>query len=151
MSDELKAKTPERIWLIPDGEHGFMWCNDPAPGIDMNPEDATEYVLADRITAAEARADAAEARVKAYEDALDPNQTKHAYIGEIKNEDGRTMAWTATKETMAMIRARASRIMKGASKTKCQSCGGTGEVYSKEIGTGIQCSYCLGEGAPDGR
>lgn len=70
--------------------------------------------IAERLTAAEARAEAAEARVKAYEDALDPNQTKRAYIGEVKNEDGRTIAWTATKETMAMIRARAARNLKGA-------------------------------------
>ena len=61
MSEELKA--PERIWLIPDGEHGFMWCDDPAPGIGMEPEDATEYVMADRLTASQARAEAAEARV----------------------------------------------------------------------------------------
>jgi reverse gyrase len=28
----------------------------------------------------------------------------------------------------------------------CLYCGGTGEVFSVELGTGIPCSYCLGTG-----
>lgn len=55
----------------------------------------------------------------AYRDALDPNETKAAYIGEIKfrtiefDEFGdehtvtRTLEWDTTKDVMAMIRARA--------------------------------------------
>lgn len=62
MSEEVKA--PERIWLIPDGEGGFMWCDSPDPGADMDPADATEYVLLQSLTATEARAEAAEERVR---------------------------------------------------------------------------------------
>lgn len=40
---------PERIWLIPnagnDGE--TLWCDDPAPGTGMDPDDAVEYRRAD--------------------------------------------------------------------------------------------------------
>lgn len=39
--------------------------------------------------------------------ALDPNETKHAYIGEIKNENGSYVSWTTIKDVMAMISARA--------------------------------------------
>ena len=46
MSDVLRAKTPDRIYLIPDGEGGFMWCDHPAPGTDMDEADAVAYVRA---------------------------------------------------------------------------------------------------------
>ncbi|MEF9602652.1 hypothetical protein O4J55_09980, partial [Paracoccus sp. PXZ] len=44
-SDEM----PERIWLIPDaGNDGeTLWCNDPAPGAGMDPDDAVEYLRRD--------------------------------------------------------------------------------------------------------
>lgn len=51
--------TPETIYLIPDTEHGHVWCDDPAPGLGMDPEDAIEYRRADvadtALAAAEAR------------------------------------------------------------------------------------------------
>jgi len=50
------------------------------------------------------------AMLRGYQQALDPNETKAAYIGEVKNEDGSLVSWTATKETMAMISARATKI-----------------------------------------
>lgn len=43
--------TPERIWLLPDaGNDGeTLWCDNPAPGAGMSPEDAVEYVRADLV------------------------------------------------------------------------------------------------------
>jgi hypothetical protein len=40
---------PKRIWLLPEnGAAGeTTWCDDPAPGDDMDPADAIEYVRAD--------------------------------------------------------------------------------------------------------
>ena len=53
------TQTPETIYLIPDAEHGHVWCDDPAPGLGMDPEDAIEYRRADvadtALAAAEAR------------------------------------------------------------------------------------------------
>lgn len=49
---------PERIWLIPnagnDGE--TVWCDDPAPGADMDPDDAVEYRRADLCDSRQVRA-----------------------------------------------------------------------------------------------
>lgn len=98
-------KPPERIWLIPDGEGGFMWCDDPAPGTDMDPADAIEYTSAESVKVLEAK-------VKAYEAALNPNETKYAYIGEVKNCGGETVSWTATKDVMSLIRRFAQNRMK---------------------------------------
>jgi hypothetical protein len=49
---ELKPCHPEHkhIWLIPDSWEGqpcYVWCEDPAPSIGMEPEDAIEYVRID--------------------------------------------------------------------------------------------------------
>ena len=55
------SETPETIYLIPDaseGVLGYVWCDDPAPGIGMDAEDAVEYRRADasntELTAANA-------------------------------------------------------------------------------------------------
>lgn len=45
------AKTPEQIYLIPDAEHGQVWCDTPAPGEGMREEDATRYVREDLVPA----------------------------------------------------------------------------------------------------
>jgi len=45
------VETPETIYLIPDSEHGHLWCDDPAPGLGMDPEDAIEYRRADVVDA----------------------------------------------------------------------------------------------------
>jgi len=44
-----KFEVPDHkvIYLIPDGDGTASWCSDPAPGIDMNEEDAIKYVRAD--------------------------------------------------------------------------------------------------------
>lgn len=51
-------KLPERIWLIPnagnDGE--TVWCDDPAPGADMDPDDAAEYLRRDLCASGQVRA-----------------------------------------------------------------------------------------------
>ncbi|KXJ45840.1 hypothetical protein [Marinobacter sp. Hex_13] len=44
-------ETPETIYLIPDSEHGHLWCDDPAPGLGMDPKDAIEYRRADVVDA----------------------------------------------------------------------------------------------------
>ena len=38
------------IYLIPDDEGaGHVWCQDPAPGIEMKEEDAIKYIRADLV------------------------------------------------------------------------------------------------------
>ncbi|WP_418024892.1 hypothetical protein ACNKFW_15375 (plasmid) [Paracoccus sp. TD-10] len=62
---------PERIWLIPnagnDGE--TVWCDDPAPGADMDPDDAAEYLRRDLCASGQVRAlmDASEYLAREYE------------------------------------------------------------------------------------
>lgn len=50
----MEKMPPNEIYLIPvmenDWEPGFIdyvWCEDPAPGNGMDPEDAVQYVRAD--------------------------------------------------------------------------------------------------------
>lgn len=65
-------ETPETIYLIPDYDEGILghvWCDDPAPGLGMDPEDAIEYRRADVADTALA---AAEARIAELEKALEP-------------------------------------------------------------------------------
>lgn len=40
--------TPETIYLIPDAD-GHVWCEDPAPGEGMNPDEAVKYIRADSV------------------------------------------------------------------------------------------------------
>lgn len=45
---ELKLP-PETIYLVPgdyEGEHGYLWCEDPAPGIGMDEAEAIKYTRA---------------------------------------------------------------------------------------------------------
>lgn len=61
-------EAPETIYLIPDaseGVLGYVWCDDPAPGIGMDPADAIEYRRADVADTALA---AAEAELKEWRD-----------------------------------------------------------------------------------
>ncbi|MCK2149466.1 hypothetical protein MYE70_10350 [Marinobacter alexandrii] len=43
---------PETIYLIPgedvDGHIGYLWCDDPAPSHDHDPDEAVEYVRKDK-------------------------------------------------------------------------------------------------------
>ena len=44
--------TPETIYLIQgeyDGEDGLVWCEDPAPGVGIDPADAVKYIRADHV------------------------------------------------------------------------------------------------------
>ena len=48
--NEIKHLATEHIWLVPmyeDGQLGYAWCDDPAPGAGMDPEDAVEYLRKD--------------------------------------------------------------------------------------------------------
>lgn len=50
----MKKPNHERIYLIPgsyDGEHCYVWSDDPAPGAEDSPTDAVEYVRADLVPA----------------------------------------------------------------------------------------------------
>ena len=40
-------KPPKTIYLIPDNEHGYVWCDSPDPGVGMDSKDAVKYVRAD--------------------------------------------------------------------------------------------------------
>tara|TARA_R110000765_G_scaffold58936_3_gene114992 strand:- start:477 stop:1070 length:594 start_codon:yes stop_codon:yes gene_type:complete len=49
-TNDIKHLAVERIFLIPDsseGVRGYVWCDDPAPGIGMDPSEAVEYVRKD--------------------------------------------------------------------------------------------------------
>ncbi|QVW08754.1 hypothetical protein CBW1004CProp1_gp3 [Phage CBW1004C-Prop1] len=62
-------ETPEIIYLIPDASEGVLshvWCDDPAPGLGMDPEDAIEYRRADVTDAALAAAEARIAELESY-------------------------------------------------------------------------------------
>lgn len=75
------SDTPETIYLIPDydeGVLGHVWCDDPAPGIGMEPADAIEYRRADTV---DTELTAAKARIKELEKALGKiKQRAEAYI-----------------------------------------------------------------------
>jgi hypothetical protein len=48
--NDIKHLAVERIYLVPDaseGRLGYAWCDDPAPGLDMDPSEAVEYVRKD--------------------------------------------------------------------------------------------------------
>lgn len=48
--NDIKHLAVERIFLIPDaseGQLGYVWCDDPAPGEGMDPAEAVEYVRKD--------------------------------------------------------------------------------------------------------
>lgn len=71
------SDTPETIYLIPDSTEGdllgYLWCQDPAPGVGMDPRDAIEYRRADvedtELAAAKARIAELEAQIKRESDA----------------------------------------------------------------------------------
>ena len=46
-----KTTTPEIIYLMEEihGEGEWVWCDDPAPGVEMREEDAVPYVRADIV------------------------------------------------------------------------------------------------------
>ncbi len=41
-------RTPDQIYLMDMGDE-IAWCDDPAPGAEMNADDAVKYVRADII------------------------------------------------------------------------------------------------------
>lgn len=43
--EKMFHKPPKIIYLIPDNEYGYVWCEDPAPGIGMDEKDAIKYVI----------------------------------------------------------------------------------------------------------
>ncbi|WP_339119148.1 hypothetical protein [Halomonas sp. BMC6] len=48
--NDIKHRAVERIFLIPDaseGQLGYVWCDDPAPGEGMDASEAVEYVRKD--------------------------------------------------------------------------------------------------------
>lgn len=48
--NDIKHLAVERIYLVPDaseGQLGYVWCDDPAPGIGMDASEAVEYVRKD--------------------------------------------------------------------------------------------------------
>lgn len=47
---------PGTIYLVPDAEHGWVWCDDPAPGEGMDPKDAMRFVRAPAVSRLDAEA-----------------------------------------------------------------------------------------------
>ncbi|WP_339881819.1 hypothetical protein [Vreelandella maris] len=48
--NDIKHLAVERIYLVPDaseGQLGYVWCDDPAPGVGMDASEAVEYVRKD--------------------------------------------------------------------------------------------------------
>ena len=47
---DIKDLAVETIYLVPDSSEGqrcYLWCDDPAPGVGMDPSEAVEYVRKD--------------------------------------------------------------------------------------------------------
>ncbi|MEQ3723475.1 hypothetical protein [Alcanivorax sp.] len=60
---------PETIYLIPDSPEGvpdYAWCDDPAPGLGMDPKDAIKYLRSDSIEDAPEAAKARIAELESY-------------------------------------------------------------------------------------
>ena len=104
-----------RLWLQTDGGidddsktvGSVTWCSWNANNTD------TEYVRADLCTPTDERVKALESENARLREALTPSgETKAAYISEVETTcpDGRPrfVDWTATKDIMKMIRARAA-------------------------------------------
>lgn len=48
--NDIKHLAVETIYLVPDSSEGqrcYLWCDDPAPGLDMDPSEAVEYLRKD--------------------------------------------------------------------------------------------------------
>lgn len=49
-TNDIKDLAVETIYLVPDSSEGqrcYLWCDDPAPGVGMDPSEAVEYVRKD--------------------------------------------------------------------------------------------------------
>lgn len=47
---DIKHLAVETIYLVPDSSEGqrcYLWCDDPAPGLDMDPSESVEYLRKD--------------------------------------------------------------------------------------------------------
>ena len=40
---------PKEIYLIPEGQGEYSWCDDPAPGSDCDESESVKYVRADLL------------------------------------------------------------------------------------------------------
>ncbi|OZI61594.1 hypothetical protein [Bordetella genomosp. 11] len=89
-----KPKTPDRIYLIDMGADGLVWCDDPAPGTDMDADDAVEYV---RIGAAQ-------------QDAPTDAEILETMRGHIDEADGGYACDTAEEHVIAAGRALLARF-----------------------------------------
>ena len=48
--NDIKHLAVETIYLVPDASEGqrcYLWCDDPAPGLDMDPSESVEYLRKD--------------------------------------------------------------------------------------------------------
>lgn len=61
-TNDIKHLAVETIYLVPDcseGQRCYLWCDDPAPGLDMDPSESVEYLrkdVHDAIIAKQAKA-----------------------------------------------------------------------------------------------
>lgn len=61
-TNDIKHLAVETIYLVPDSSEGqrcYLWCDDPAPGLDMDPSESVEYLrkdVHDAIIAKQAKA-----------------------------------------------------------------------------------------------
>lgn len=49
-ANDIKHLAVETIYLVPDSSEGqrcYLWCDDPAPGLGMDPSEAVEYLRKD--------------------------------------------------------------------------------------------------------
>ncbi|WP_286903148.1 hypothetical protein [Vreelandella sedimenti] len=49
-TNDIKHLAVETIYLVPDSSEGqrcYLWCDDPAPGVGMDPSESVEYVRKD--------------------------------------------------------------------------------------------------------
>jgi hypothetical protein len=132
-------ETPETIYLIPDYDEGILghvWCDDPAPGLGMDPEDAIEYRRADVADTALA---AAEARIAELESQVSELQSRR------ENMHCDMLLWRGITPDFDKV---------------CRSCSGAGiKVYGStstwrggiggQMMTSDVCDKCWGSGRED--
>lgn len=107
--NDIKHLAVERIFLVPDaseGQLGYVWCDDPAPGVGMDAIEAVEYVRKDvheaRIAELEEREAALAAHVEELISVLNLSKNSH---GVFLMSDPPQDAWKKNKVDDAITNA----------------------------------------------
>lgn len=91
-TNDIKHIAVETIYLVPDSSEGqrcYLWCDDPAPGLDMDPSESVEYLrkdVHDAIIAKQAKRLSAESSPAALESEREANARLTEQIAELEQE-----------------------------------------------------------------